>query len=204
MASSLTVRRLLSSNLLPKPLSSSAFRTIPAAKLFNTNASRRYDSDESDETDLDSYGRHDRSLPRRRDNFISDVFAPPPFSVDRNLNQVLNLVDQISENPFLSATRRGWDARETEDGLHLRLEMPGLGKDDVKVSVEKNTLVIRGEGGHVDGEEEPRRYSTGIQLPEKMFKTDGVKADMKNGVLTVVVPKIKEEERSDVFHVRVE
>ncbi|PRQ59822.1 putative small heat shock protein HSP20 [Rosa chinensis] len=204
MASSLALRRFLFSNLLPKPLSSSAFRPIRDAKLFNTNAARHYDSDESDETDLDSYRRHDCSLPRRRDNFISDVFAPPPFSVDRNLSQVLNLVDQISENPFLSATRRGWDARETEDGLHLRFEMPGLGKEDVKVWVEKNTLVIRGEGGHVDGEEEPRRYSTGIQLPEKMFKTDGVKAEMKNGVLRVVVPKIKEEERSDVFHVRVE
>ncbi|KAL6131849.1 hypothetical protein ACLB2K_070222 [Fragaria x ananassa] len=158
MVSSLALRRLLSSTLLPK---SSAFPSIPAARLFTTNATRRYDSDDSDETDVDSYRR---PLPLRRNNFFSDVFAPSPFSAGRNLSQVLNMVDQISENPFLSATRRGWDARE----------------------------------------EEPRRYSTGIQLPEKVFKTDGVKAEMKNGVLKVVVPKIKEEERSDVFHVRVE
>ncbi|KAL6127885.1 hypothetical protein ACLB2K_071246 [Fragaria x ananassa] len=169
MASSLALRRLLPSTLLPK--SSSAFPSIPAARLFTTNATRRYDSDDSDETDVDSYRR---PLPLRRNDFFSDVFAPSPFSAGRNLSQVLNLVDQISENPFLSATRRGWDARETE------------------------------EGGHVEGEEEPRRYSTGIQLPEKVFKTDGVKAEMKNGVLKVVVPKIKEEERGDVFHVRVE
>ncbi|KAL6126965.1 hypothetical protein ACLB2K_075010 [Fragaria x ananassa] len=182
MVSSLALRRLLSSTLLPK---SSAFPSIPAARLFTTNATRR-------------------PLPLRRNNFFSDVFAPSPFSAGRNLSQVLNMVDQISENPFLSATRRGWDARETEEGLHLRFDMPGLGKEDVKVSVEKDILVIRGEGGHVEGEEEPRRYSTGIQLPEKVFKTDGVKAEMKNGVLKVVVPKIKEEERSDVFHVRVE
>lgn len=112
-------------------------------------------------------------------------------------------MDQISENPFLSATRRGWNARETEGGLHLRFDMPGLGKEDVKVSVNKNTLVIEGEGRNVDGDE-PRRYSTGIELPEKLFKADGIKAEMKNGVLRVVLPKIKEEERSDVFHVKVE
>lgn len=126
-----------------------------------------------------------------------------PFSPSRNLSQVLNLMDQISENPFLSATRRDWDAREKEDGLHLRFDMPGLGKEDVKISLEKNTLVIEGEGGNVEGDE-PRRYSTGIELPEKLFKADGVKAEMKNGVLRVVLPKIKEEERTDVFHVKVE
>lgn len=82
------------------------------------------------------------------------------------------------------------------------LTCPGS-KEDVKVSLEKNTLVIEGEGGDVDGDE-PRRYSTGIELPEKLFKADDVKAEMKNGVLRVVLPKFKEEERTDVFHARVE
>ncbi|KAM0997206.1 hypothetical protein TB1_006515 [Malus domestica] len=48
-----------------------------------------------------------------------------------------------------------------------------------------------------------QRYNTGIELPEKVFKTNSIKAEMKNGVLKVVVPKVTEEERADVFHVKV-
>lgn len=136
-----------------------------------------------------------------------------PFSPTRSLSQVLNLMDQFMENPYISASRgigagirRGWDAKETEDGLVLRVDMPGLGKEDVKVSVEQNMLTIKGEGGKEseDDEEGARRYSSRIDLPEKLYKVDQIKAEMKNGVLKVVVPKMKEEERNDVFSVKVE
>lgn len=143
---------------------------------------------------------------------VTEVFDP--FSPTRSLSQVLNLMDSFMENPFLSATRgsgvgsglrRGWDARETEDALHLRVDMPGLGKEDVKVSVEQSTLTIKGEGGKEEGDEESgRRYMSRIDLPEKLYSTDQIRAEMKNGVLKVTVPKVKEDERSDVFNVNVE
>lgn len=83
--------------------------------------------------------------------------------------------------------------------------MPGLDKEDVKVSVEQNTLVIKGEGAkESDDEESVRRYSSRIDLPEKIYKTSEVTAEMKNGVLKVVVPKVKEEARNDVFQVKVD
>jgi HSP20 family protein len=71
------------------------------------------------------------------------------------------MVDQLMDNPFLSATRgivaggvrRGWDAKETEDALHLRIDMPGLSKEDVKIFVEQNTLTIKGEGAKESEEE---------------------------------------------------
>ncbi|KAM1471322.1 hypothetical protein COP2_043000 [Malus domestica] len=219
MASSLALRRLLSANRFPKSFAISTIRPLaitrsPASKLFNTNALRSSD-DDNNESDLNFDRRSGRHFSRRGDDFFSDVFVP--FSPRPNLSHVLNLMDQISENPILSATRGvgeaglrlGWGARETEDALHLRFDMPGLGKEDVKISVEHNNILsIKGEGGKEDnvGEEEapPRRYNTGIGLPEKMFKTDSIKAEMKNGVLKVVVPKLKEEEKADVFHVKVE
>ena len=60
------------------------------------------------------------------------------------------------DNPFLFAShgigdsrvRSGRDAKETEDSLLLRLDMPGLGKEDVKNSVEQNTLTIKGGRSH--------------------------------------------------------
>lgn len=100
--------------------------------------------------------------------------------------------------------------REDNNALYIRIEMPGLSKEDVKISVEQNTLIIRGEGGKdwEDEEEEEVgggiRYSSRLDLPPTMYKVDEIKAEMKNGVLKVVVPKVKEDERKDVYQVTVE
>lgn len=134
-----------------------------------------------------------------------------PFNPSRSLSQVLNLMDQMMDGAFPASARgmgggvrAGWDAKEDEEALRLRIDMPGLGKENVRVSVEQNTLIIQGEGEKEGEDEEARRYSSRIDLPEGRYKTDQIKAEMKNGVLKVVVPKVKEEERKDVVQVNVE
>ncbi|XP_021286539.1 23.6 kDa heat shock protein, mitochondrial [Herrania umbratica] len=211
MASFLALKRLVSSNIVPSSMC--VIRPIATApytsRLFNTNSMREFDGD-GDERDLNDDRRHVRSLSRRGDGFFSDVFDP--FSPTRSLSQVLNMMDQFMENPFLSASRgmggglrRSWDAKETEDALNLRIDMPGLGKEDVKVSVEQNTLIIKGEAANESEDEETGgKYTSRIHLPEKIYKTDQITAEMKNGVLKVVVPKIQEEERSDVIQVQID
>ncbi|XP_044467904.1 heat shock 22 kDa protein, mitochondrial-like [Mangifera indica] len=202
MAFSLVLKRLASSNLLPGSLSRTITPTAASAsRFFNTNTVRQYDN-ESDDRDLDV----DHRSARRRRHFFSDVFGR--LSPTRSVSQMLNLMDQMTENPFFAGTldgiRRGWDAKEDENALILRIDMPGLGKEDVKVSVEQNTLVIKEERAkEADDEESVRRYTSRIVLPE-ICKTSEIKAEMKNGVLKVAVPKVKEEGRSDVFHVNVE
>lgn len=96
--------------------------------------------------------------------------------------------------------------REDENGLLLRMDMPGLGKEDVKVAVEQNTLIVKGEGGKESENEEEggRRYSSRLDIPPKLYKLDSIKAEMKNGVLMIKIPKVKEEEREDVFQVKIE
>ncbi|XP_011101118.1 heat shock 22 kDa protein, mitochondrial [Sesamum indicum] len=197
MASSLALKKLLSSNLAARSFRPARAVAQPASfRLFNSNAVREYDSDDRD-VDVD----------RRPDRRVFSPFAGvfDPFSTRSSLSQILNMMDQFMESPVTSSIRRNWDARETADGLHLRMDMPGLDKEDVKVSVEQNTLIIKGEGKkEFEEEEHGRRYSSRIDLPERLYKTNEIKAEMKNGVLKVFVPKIKEEERSDVFHVSVE
>ncbi|PKI39817.1 hypothetical protein CRG98_039862 [Punica granatum] len=121
------------------------------------------------------------------------------------------MMDQFVENPFLSArgvgggSRRSWDVKEDNDALFLRMDMPGLGKEDVKISVEQNTLIIKGQGEkETEDEESRRRYSSRLDLPPNLYKLGEIKAEMKNGVLKVVVPKVKEEERKDVYQVKIE
>ncbi|RWR97864.1 small heat shock protein, chloroplastic-like protein isoform X2 [Cinnamomum micranthum f. kanehirae] len=102
----------------------------------------------------------------------------------------------MMENPFAAlsrgmggGSRRGFDVREDKDALYLRVDMPGLGKEDVKVFVEQNTLIIKGGGGDKNSgyddsdRESGRRYSSRIDLPSELYKLDEIEAEMKNGVL---------------------
>ncbi|KAH7855065.1 hypothetical protein Vadar_020852 [Vaccinium darrowii] len=214
MASSLALKKLVSTTLLPNSLRAirkAAPASQSASRLFNTNAVREFDGGDDDRS-LDDDRRSNVSAYRRGEfapSPFSDMFDP--FSTTKSLSQILNMVDKFMDSPFTAASRgmgaglrRGWDARETEDGLYLRMDMPGLGKENVKVAVEQNTLVIKGETEESGEDDGGRRYSSRIDLPDKLYKTDQIKAEMKNGVLKVMVPKVKEEERSDVFHVNVE
>ncbi|KAL9246828.1 hypothetical protein vseg_020319 [Gypsophila vaccaria] len=207
MASSTILRRLAGNNNIISANMFRPLRAVSATRLFNTNAQMtRVDDDEHDD-------RSDRTVSRRgRDRdfpgFFSDVFDP--FTPTRSVSQLMSLMDQLMDSPYIPSTRggarRGWDIREDDDALHLKVDMPGLGKEHVKVSVEENTLIIKGEGEREteDEEESRRRYSSRIDLTPNVYKVDGIKAEMKNGVLKVVVPKVKEEERKDVFQVNVD
>ncbi|XP_078172923.1 mitochondrion-localized small heat shock protein 23.6 isoform X2 [Carex rostrata] len=219
MAALIASRRAHLSKLLEK-LASSPLRPVLAApsitRSFNTNAQLR-EYDEDGHVDHRRHDGQDASLSRRRGSdatsfpsLFSDVFDP--FNTTRSLSQVLNMMDQMFDNPFTAASRagfgnpkRGWDAREDNDAIYLRVDMPGLGKEHVKVWAEQNTLVIKGEGEKEPGEDEPsRKYGGRIDLPVEYCRMDQIKAEMKNGVLKVVVPKVKAEERKDVFEVNIQ
>jgi HSP20 family protein len=89
------------------------------------------------------------------------------------------------------------DVWEDEHALVVSAELPGLGKDDVKVQVENGVLTISGEKKVEQRSEDrsyhrlERRYGTfyrAITLP-KGVAADGAEADFENGVLRVRLPK---------------
>ncbi|KAI3828886.1 hypothetical protein L1987_02997 [Smallanthus sonchifolius] len=177
---------------------------------FNTN-SAQVCAYEAFNRSVDEDRHMDSSVYRRRDNdFFSDIFDP--VSPTRSLSQIFNMMDQFMDNPFTAAYHggglgawMGWDAKESNESLSLRFDMPGLDKGNVKISVEQNTLIVKAESEKESEEEEepPRRYSTRFDLPVDVYKLDEIKAEMKNGVLKIVVPKVKAEERKDVWEVEV-
>ncbi|CAN4077963.1 unnamed protein product [Withania somnifera] len=211
MATSLALRRATASPLFNRLVN--PIRSATLFRSFNTNTQMTTYDDDDRGVDVDR--RSDRSVSSRRDvfpNFFSDVFDP--FSPPRSVSQLLNMMDQMMDSPFAVApramgtgvgARRGWDVREDDNALYIKMDMPGLDKENVKVAVEENTLIIKGEGEKESEDEEyRRRYSTRLEIPQNLYKLDGVKAEMKNGVLKVAVPKVKQEERKDVFNVQVE
>jgi HSP20 family protein len=84
------------------------------------------------------------------------------------------------------------------DQLVVRADLPGLTKDDVKVEVQEDQLVIEGERRQEHEEGRPgeahyrseRRYGSfyrSIPLPEGV-KADNANASFRNGVLEITIP----------------
>lgn len=106
--------------------------------------------------------------------------------------------------PFLNSSRPPWDFKETEDSYRMRIDLPGLSKDQVKVFVENGDLIIKGEHKDEESKEDSEdrwesrsygSYSTRILLPENA-NIEQIKAELKNGVLFVSVPKLSKPQKN--------
>lgn len=86
--------------------------------------------------------------------------------------------------------------KETADGYFYAFELPGIGKENAKLSVEGRTLTLKANATHenpagfkcVAKEFEPKNYSASLDLPD-MADTSSLEAKLENGLLTVKVAK---------------
>jgi HSP20 family protein len=90
-----------------------------------------------------------------------------------------------------------FDVKENKDGYVFRADLPGVREEDLEIALTGNRLTISGkreQEKHEQGdtyyasERSYGSFSRAFTLPDG---TDGenVKADLKNGVLQVIVPK---------------
>lgn len=102
------------------------------------------------------------------------------------------------------------DVSETEKELTVKAELPGIERDHIDISLDENTLVIKGEknqekeetGEHYHRVE--RSYGSfyrSIRLPAAVEK-DKIDASYHDGILKVVMPKSKEA-KERITHVEV-
>lgn len=99
--------------------------------------------------------------------------------------------------------------KETDENYKLRYDMPGLTKDDLKVTVDNNgVLRIHGERKVEEEDESDDEYfmsygyyNTSLVLPDDA-KQDDIKAELKDGVLNITIPKT-EFRGKDVKEVKV-
>lgn len=87
--------------------------------------------------------------------------------------------------------------QETKESFVVDVQVPGFGKDDLKVEVHGDTLTIRGEHTTDATAENTRwtrrefsrsRFERSFVLP-KTVQADAIKAGHVNGVLTLTIPK---------------
>ncbi|MBI4473985.1 MAG: Hsp20/alpha crystallin family protein [Acidobacteria bacterium] len=80
------------------------------------------------------------------------------------------------------------DVIETETGFVLKVHLPGMDTRDIDVRVDNHMLVLRGQR-HIEREYES--FSRSFSLPAGVNENE-IKADYKNGTLTISMPKQKE------------
>lgn len=99
---------------------------------------------------------------------------------------------------------------EDKDNFYLNIEMPGIPKDDVKISLENNVLSVSGTKKHQNKSEDTNLIMNEIYYGEfcRSFnisdevKTDSIDAEFKDGLLTITLPK-KEEVKPVVKEIKV-
>jgi HSP20 family molecular chaperone IbpA len=86
---------------------------------------------------------------------------------------------------------------ETAGALIVRMEVPGMDKDDFDVSIHGNTLRIRGEKRSEDNHHERKyhlmeraygRFERSFALPQHIDR-DKAEVSYRNGILTVILAK---------------
>jgi HSP20 family protein len=89
------------------------------------------------------------------------------------------------------------NAWTNEDSAVVTAELPGVGIEDVEITVEKDTLSLRGRREPEELEEgasyhrRERRFGGFTRAFRLPFHVDAgeVKAEFKNGLLTIVLPR---------------
>jgi HSP20 family molecular chaperone IbpA len=118
--------------------------------------------------------------------------SPQELQLQRKREVEQKQESTIPARVFLPET----DIFETAQSLTVVLEMPGVSKDSLDVDVENDVLTITGriDFSRYEGlqplytEYNVGNYSRSFQISSKINQ-DGIKAELKDGVMTVVLPK---------------
>lgn len=98
------------------------------------------------------------------------------------------------------------DISESDDGITVTAEVPGMKKEDIKVSIQDNVLTLSGEKKQ-EKEDKDRNYhriegafgvfERSFSLPVAV-RPDKVKAAYKDGILTITLPKSEEAKPKEI------
>jgi HSP20 family protein len=98
------------------------------------------------------------------------------------------------------------DINEEKDKYVIRADLPGLKQEEIDVSVDDDTLTIKGERKIEKHDREKNYYRTeraygafqrSFTLPSSV-DTDKINATYKDGVLEVTIPKTEEQKKKKV------
>ena len=98
----------------------------------------------------------------------------------------------------------GWspalDVYDEKDSLLVKVELPGMKKEDIQINLQNGVLTVSGERKHEFEKKEGEtfrseryfgKFQRSVTLPTQVA-SDGIKASYKDGVLAIRLPKAEE------------
>ena len=136
----------------------------------------------------------------------------------REIDELQKAMNRLFEGPIYTGERQGLPASfspavemtEAEDAIHLKFEIPGMETKDLDIEVTPESVSISGERKSKTKTEEKGttrtefhygKFHRVIPLPTRI-QNNKVKAEYKDGILNVSLPKA-EEEKYQVVKVKV-
>lgn len=132
----------------------------------------------------------------------------------RNSNSLQDHFNRLFESAYPNRSSESsvttWapavDIYETENELVLKADLPDINEKDLDIRIENSTLTVRGErkfekqvneDNYLRVERSYGSFSRSFTLPNTI-NTEAIRAEYKNGVLTVQMPKRAESKPKQV------
>ncbi len=133
-----------------------------------------------------------------------------PMVNNRTMRQMFHMMNEGEASKFNAhwAKQEGFsnysprvDIVEEESNYRLVTDLPGMTKDDINISLEKDVLTISGERPVQEKSDKEKMYLNERSFGKftrsfnlnKSIKSDKINASFDNGVLTMILPKQDEE-----------
>jgi len=117
--------------------------------------------------------------------------------VDKKPESFFEREERASDAVFSGEGQLSCDVHQDQDNIYITSMMAGVDQDDLDIAVSNDMVTIRGvrhaddsvsDGDYYVQECYWGSFSRSIVLPQEVDQNK-VKADLKNGVLTVTLPK---------------
>lgn len=127
---------------------------------------------------------------------ITTRYNPTTFQL---INSIIDTMHEKRESASAFDFTPSINTREGESAYHIEVDLPGVKKEDISVSVEDGKLIISGERNYKEEVNEEHYYkvesrfgkfSRSFSLPEEA-DIEKIHAESIDGVLEVVVPKLE-------------
>jgi HSP20 family protein len=146
----------------------------------------------------------DSTMLVRVQRFPIPSFCKPLTSFDSEINTMFDKFMRGGTADDGSSDVSHWmpaaDVAEYEDEYQVKVEIPGVSKDDVKITMQENILTIHGEkkqekeskdSNYHRAERSYGSFQRSFTLPTSV-KHDKIEASYNDGILTIALPKAEE------------
>ena len=123
-------------------------------------------------------------------------------ALQRDMNRMFEALASDNQSSMRQSFMPLAEMEQTEDAVHLKVEVPGMNADDIDVQVTKEAVMITGErksesksekNGMKRSEFRYGSFSRTIPLPVPVDNSQ-VKGDYQDGILTLELPKLQKQE----------